>query len=77
MLMGCGVRLRVGCGRMSFWLTGDRAGELTIGRVNFRLADFVATSCVRTYANLEGLNETAWFEPIPGNETFEVLRFRA
>jgi len=30
----------------------------------------------RTYANLEGLHETAWFEPIPGNETFEVLRFR-
>jgi len=32
---------------------------------------------VRTYANLEGLNETTWFEPIFENETFEVLGDRA
>jgi len=31
----------------------------------------------RTYTNLEGLNETAWFEPIFENETFEVLGSRA
>jgi len=33
----------------------------------------------RTYANLEGLKETAWFEPIFEfeNETLEVLGDRA
>jgi len=42
-----------------------------------KIAQISIEISIRTYANLEGLNETAWFEPSFENETFEVLGYRA